>query len=196
MEHVYTHFEQDLKEVFNSIENNLSQLEFNKTNPGGITNDQFIVFANQASDYMEEAEEIVQQLEFSAQNSGQISTIRPRIQQYTNQILEYEKRLENITGEKKQTSLTFNTAGQNQKKINFDNIQITAKEDLDDLEEEEDLDDLRIQKKPRTKVECVKTFFKYHAIKVLVIFILAISIVLIAGYVYQKRSKSNHEKPI
>ncbi|EAL63465.1 hypothetical protein DDB_G0287947 [Dictyostelium discoideum AX4] len=209
MEHVYSHYESDLSDVFNSIEDNLSQLEFNQTNPGGISTDQILVYVNQATNYIEEAEEITQQLEFSSQNSGEISQLRPKITNYNSQIQEYIKRLEKVTGEKKQKSLASNSVldiglnhnqiqqqhQQQQKKIRFDDIHINAKEDLDDYEEEEDLNDLR-STKYKTPSEKFKIFMKYHAIKVIVIVILAMTIALIAGYVFHKASKSNPENPV
>ncbi|KAN0024832.1 hypothetical protein ACTFIV_009241 [Dictyostelium citrinum] len=208
MEHVYSHYESDLSDVFNSIEDNLSQLEFNITNPGGISQDQILVYVNQATNYIEEAEEITQQLEFSSQNSGEISQLRPKITNYNSQIQEYIKRLEKVTGEKKQKSLTSNSVldiglnhhqiqqqQQQQKKIRFDDIHINAKEDLDDYEEEEDLNDLR-STKYKTPAEKFKIFMKYHAIKVIVIVVLAMTIALIAGYVFHKASKSNPEDPV
>ncbi|KAN0023424.1 hypothetical protein ACTFIU_011594 [Dictyostelium citrinum] len=207
MEHVYSHYESDLSDVFNSIEDNLSQLEFNITNPGGISQDQILVYVNQATNYIEEAEEITQQLEFSSQNSGEISQLRPKITNYNSQIQEYIKRLEKVTGEKKQKSLASNSVldiglnhhqiqqQQQQKKIKFDDIHINAKEDLDDYEEEEDLNDLR-STKYKTPAEKFKIFMKYHAIKVIVIVVLAMTIALIAGYVFHKASKSNPEDPV
>ncbi|KAN0039381.1 hypothetical protein ACTA71_001575 [Dictyostelium dimigraforme] len=207
MEHVYSHYESDLSDVFKSIEDNLSQLEFNQTNPGGISTDQILVYVNQATNYIEEAEEITQQLEFSSQNSGEISQLRPKITNYNSQIQEYIKRLEKVTGEKKQKSLTSNSVldiGLNhnqiqqqhqQKKIRFDDIHINVKEDLDDYEEEEDLNDLRTTKY-KTPAERFKIFMKYHAIKVIVIVVLAMTLALIAGYVFHRASKSNPEDPV
>ncbi|KAF2071124.1 hypothetical protein CYY_007553 [Polysphondylium violaceum] len=199
MEHVFSHYEQDLNDILGQIESNLLKIQQNQGNIQ--SHDENLLLINETTQQLEESEEIIQQLEFSAQNSGQITEIRPKISSYNSQIASFTKQLENITGTKFQStnagkqSIEDKVLNGNEKKKNaLDNVSIHVKEDLDDYDNyEEDIDDLREGAPAKPILYRLKNFMSNHSLKVIVIVILAFAMALIALYVFNKRNKKSPE---
>eukprot|EP01132_Coremiostelium_polycephalum_P001103 gene1103-1400_t len=184
MEHVFSHYEQDFQDLSNTI-----SVKLNRLSSQSLTRDENLVIISQIEHDIEEAQEIIQQLEFSAQNSGQISEIRPKISQFNSTIQQYCKQLENQTGIK--------TEPKKQNKVTFSDVNIHVKEDIDNFVDEEDLDDLReIKSRNYSTKEKFMRWLKRHSIKVIVITILSLTLALIAFYVFTKKNKNNPEKPV
>ncbi|EFA80449.1 hypothetical protein PPL_07284 [Heterostelium album PN500] len=186
MDHVFTHYEQDFNELADSIHCNLNSLSNHS-----VSNDEKIILINKIECDLEEAQEIVQQLEFSAQNSGTITTARPKIVAFNNIIRERTKELESITGVQVK-------GGVEKKKIRFDEANIIVREDVDNYVEEEDLGDLRAKEELYLGMDrkgCIP-FIKRNALKITVITILSLTIAFIVIFVYTRKNSKNPEKPV
>ncbi|GAM29430.1 hypothetical protein SAMD00019534_126060 [Acytostelium subglobosum LB1] len=185
MNHVFQQYKQDFKELAETLKTDLNSL----SNPI-ISHDQQLILINKVESDLEEAHEIVQQLEYSAQNSGQIATERPVIDEYLNIIRDRKNDLEKITG--------VQSKPKSQKKIRFDEANIVIREDVDNYVEEEDLDDLR--NGPKSDIYLRENgfvpFVKRNALKITVVGILALAAALIVIFVYMKKNQNSPDQKV
>ncbi|KYR01683.1 hypothetical protein DLAC_01689 [Tieghemostelium lacteum] len=185
MQHVFSHYENDLNDLSKSVQSKLYKLSEQFQT---LSHDEKILLIDQITEGIEESQEIVQQLEFSAQNSGNISEVRPKINNYNTQISNFTNQLEQLSGNSMDKRKT------KEHKISFENV-IQNKDDLDQYQEEEDLNDLREDERYQSKMTTKQQFFKFmknHSLKIIVVFIVSMTISLVAYYIY---NRDNNKSP-
>ncbi|EGG25104.1 hypothetical protein DFA_03350 [Cavenderia fasciculata] len=168
MQQLFSHYEQDFNQVCEKIKTSLPRYR-----DESISHDERILLIEEIENDLEEAKAIIQQLEFSSQNSG--INVKPKITSFNNAIREFIKELESLTG---QESNAGKKKVEPDEKIQFDNITIN---NLDHYTVEEDLNDLReiMEYEDDTEHASFTRFLKKNKIKVAISFGIAILITII-----------------